>query len=66
MAYFGRRPEKPGSTPGAGAGNVERAAGGRMIRRALRVAGGGRMARQEARARAPRAVVQARAARSAR
>lgn len=40
MAYFGRRPEKPGSTPGAGSGFAEqkeqthrRAVRGRLERR---------------------------------
>lgn len=60
MAYFGRKPEKPGSVPGS-------QSGGKQERAAARVRGAaGRLARRAADGRRERQGVTARAARSSR
>lgn len=63
MAYFGRKPEKPGSVPGSQAGNVEQERAARIEQRLERLGASPRPLRG---ARFNRAVRNIRAARSAR
>lgn len=68
MAYFGRKPKKPGSTPGAGSGSEFQAtlAGAKRVARAVRRFNRGREERPEASARALRMARTNRAEREAR